>query len=91
MTRPRPIHISDHALIRYLERVADISLGIVRDEIANLVRDAMDAGATRVTIAGCIYELNPKARCVVTVLPKGGKPPRAHHLVERHNVAERLK
>lgn len=91
MKSRRPITVSDHALVRYLERVAGVSLEIVRTEIADLVREALDAGATRVTIAGCIYELNPKARVVLTVLPKGGKAPRSHHLVERHNVAERLK
>lgn len=87
----KPVHVSDHALVRYLERVAGISLEIVRAEVRDLVRDAMNAGATRVVVAGCIYELNPKARTVITVLPKGGKAPRHDHLVERHRLAERLK
>lgn len=92
MTRiRRPIGVSDHALVRYLERVAGVSLEIVRAEIADLVRDALDVGATRVTIAGCVYELDPRTRAVITVLPKGGKAPRSHHLVERHKLAERLK
>lgn len=91
MTRPRPIRISDHALIRYLERVAGISLETVRAEVSDLVRDAMDAGATRVTIAGCIYELDPRARAVITVLPQGGKAPRNPRAIERNNLTERIR
>ena len=87
----KPVHVSDHALVRYLERVAGISLEIVRAEVRDLVRDAINAGATRVVVAGCIYELNPKARTVITVLPKGGKDPRCPSRVERHRLAERLK
>lgn len=64
---------------------------IARAEIADIVRDALDVGATRVVVAGCIYELNPKARVVLTVLPKGGKARRSHHAVERHKGAGRLK
>ena len=91
MTRPRPIRISDHALVRYLERVVGVSLDIARNEIADLVRDALDARATRVTIAGCIYELDPRARAVITVLPRGGKAPRNPRAIERNNLTERIR
>jgi hypothetical protein len=72
----KPIIIGDHALVHWLERVKGIDLSPIRAEIVATVADAMNAGATRVVIDGFIYELDPKQRRLVTVLPKGGKAPR---------------
>lgn len=74
----KPVHISDHALIRYLERVAGVSLEIVRAEMRDLVRDAIDAGATRAVVDGYSYEMDPRSRTVITVYPKGRTLHRHH-------------
>jgi hypothetical protein len=62
------ITVSDHAMIRFIERVAGIDLTTFYDHIAGLVGEAVSAGATSVKIDGFLYVLEPKGMVVKTIL-----------------------
>jgi len=62
-----PIRVSDHALVRYAERVQGVDLGPRRRDIARRVAAAADAGANAVVIDGWRYVIED--RVVVTVMP----------------------
>ena len=49
------IHVSDHALLRYIERVQGISLEDLRQKIAEIVIVPAKAGASTVTVDGFTY------------------------------------
>lgn len=59
------IEVTDHALVRWLERVKGIDTQVFRDEIARTVEDAVKAGATKVVIAGNTYVLDGRKVCTV--------------------------
>ena len=54
MTKPR-IAISDHALIRYIERVQGVSLDPMRRELEAMLAPAMHAGACSKVVNGFTY------------------------------------
>lgn len=66
VARPEPA-VSAHALLRYLERVLEIDLKAMESSLLTpTVRQAMQAGATRVTINGVDFVI--KDNVIVTVL-----------------------
>ena len=67
----RTVNVTDHALVRYIERVAGIDLTEVRAAIRAHVREAMRAGAHGVQKDGFIYKLDPHSQSVLTVIKKG--------------------
>lgn len=65
------IYVTDHALVRYMERVKGIDLDAVRREILTPERVAMiKAGAVRIKIEGG-NELRIKESAVVTIVNRG--------------------
>lgn len=67
MKKPR-IHITEHAVYRYLERVKGIDMDAVRAEIAAKIAVAEAFGTlepTGVIVDGCVYRLSGKT--LVTV------------------------
>ena len=56
MTRRR-IHVSDHAVLRYLERVQGVDLRAVRRAIARDVANGVEREACGVIRAGLTYKL----------------------------------
>jgi len=54
----RTITVSDHALIRYLERVKGFDLDAVRDEIADAVGPLAGNGATKCSVDGTTFILD---------------------------------
>lgn len=66
MKKPR-VHVTDHALLRYLERVLGMDLEFHRRQIGQMVDRANAAGASGVVIAGFSYRLQNGA--VVTICP----------------------
>jgi hypothetical protein len=62
------INVADHALMRFIELVGGVDLSSFRAHIAEIVRDSMSIGATKVTMDGFIYVIDPKTRTVITVL-----------------------
>ncbi|WP_411836722.1 hypothetical protein [Paracoccus sp. ME4] len=64
--------VTDHALIRYLERVGGFEIEALRRDIAHRLQPASDAGAASVVIDGHVYLIgraDPRGPSVVTVLP----------------------
>ena len=67
-----PVHVTDHAVLRYLERLHGLDIEAVRAEIATTVWRAALAGATGVRHDGLIYRLQDGV--VVTVAPLSHEP-----------------
>lgn len=67
-----PVHVSDHALLRYLERAHDIDIEAVRRHIAGMAMNAAALGALSVKIEGIKIVL-AKSR-VPTVLDRRAIP-----------------
>lgn len=70
-----PIAVSDHALLRYIERGYGIDLNDIRSEIIRIVGDAAEAGAQRFSRNGLTFAMRPDeylpGRIVVsTILPE---------------------
>jgi hypothetical protein len=65
------ISVSDHAIVRFMERVLGTNIENIRSNIREMVRDALDAKATSITIDGFCYTLDPINRSVISVLAPG--------------------
>jgi hypothetical protein len=80
MTDAAPITVTDHALIRWLERVHGVDVDRFREYIASLTQDAINLGATSIQIDGFLYVLNPARRSVVTIFTPEQRKNRLPHL-----------
>lgn len=69
MKRPL-LTVTDHAIVRYLERVGGFDVPGLRRQIAHRVREAADAGAANVTIDGVVFVFgeNDHGKAVVTIM-----------------------
>jgi hypothetical protein len=70
--KPPRIRVTDHVLVRYLERVHGYNMEGLRREIATRLQPAADAGATSLIADGVVFvigsdDVGPTA---ITVLPK---------------------
>ena len=72
----RAVHVSDHAVLRYLERVGGFEIDRLRAEIAERVGQNYADGATNVIIEGFRYvvETGDRGPVVVTVFEKTDTP-----------------
>lgn len=61
--------VTDHAIVRYLQRAKGFDMDAVRTHIADTCRVAISAGATRLKIEGVEFVF--RDRTVVTVAPAG--------------------
>lgn len=68
----RRIHVSDHAVLRYLERVRGVDLALVRRTIARAVANGVERDACGVIRDGLTYKL--AGTTVVTVFRTGAGP-----------------
>lgn len=57
-------HVTDHAVLRYLERVKGVDIDAVRDELGRVVDRAIELGAGAAVVDGVKYVLND--RTIVT-------------------------
>jgi hypothetical protein len=81
---PSRLRVSDHAVLRYLERVGGFDVERLREEIAHRCRPAAEAGATGVVIDGYSYRIETDEvglPVVVTVIRADGN--RTHILPKR--------
>ncbi len=65
--------VTDHAVLRYLERMGYVDVEAVRAHIHAETRDAINAGASKITSKGVEYRINHGK--VVTLMPSA-KPNR---------------
>lgn len=64
----KPIHhVTDHALVRYLERVKGMDVEAIRRMIGRKVDRGVKQGASGVISGGMVYKL--QGRTVVTIAP----------------------
>lgn len=54
MKRP---HVTDHAVVRFLEQARGVDVDAIRDEIARLCRDGLDRGACGVQVDGVEFRI----------------------------------
>lgn len=75
----RTVHVTDHALIRYMERVLKLDMAGIRAEIGARAATGALAGADSVTVDGIVYQfgLRDHRTAVVTVYrdEPGTRPP----------------
>lgn len=74
-------HVTDHAVLRYLERVQGMDIERVRREIGRSVDRAVDMGACSVVVEGFRYTLSPNGSVItvaaaVSPAPRPGRPRR---------------
>lgn len=69
----RPLHVSDHAVLRYLQRIGGFEIDALRAEIADRVAQTYAPGATNVIIDGYRYVVEEAATgpVVVTIFERG--------------------
>jgi hypothetical protein len=63
------INVTDHCVVRYLERVLNLDVEGVRDRIRDECRNAIDAGATSLKMESYQYQFAREGKTVVTVTP----------------------
>lgn len=65
-----PFRITDHAVLRYMERAMNLNVEIVREHIASVCRGPAGVGAVCVRSEGVRFEIVNNA--VVSVVPDTG-------------------
>jgi hypothetical protein len=60
-------HVTDHAIVRYLERVEGVDVEALRRRIGHTVQQGIEHDANGVISGGVIYRL--RGVTVVTILP----------------------
>lgn len=80
------LRITDHALVRYLERVKGVDVEALRHEIASKVARAADLGACGVRVGGFNYRI--EGGYVVTVQPESRNDVRYGHRPRRGQRGE---
>ena len=63
--------VTDHAIVRYLERVCGMDLNGVRRKIFRATKNAIRSGATKITVDGVEYRIADGR--VVTLVSAGQK------------------
>jgi hypothetical protein len=68
--RPTPadVRVSDHAVLRWLERVHGIDVEFFRDQVREIAGPAAAVGASALTRDGFVYVISPTGT-VVSVVP----------------------
>ncbi|SMH35978.1 hypothetical protein [Maritimibacter sp. HL-12] len=77
--KPR-VQVSDHAVIRYLERVPGMDVETIRREIGRKVDRGADLGACGVQIGGFVYKIRDG---VVTTVLLASQPETGQRQVAR--------
>ena len=75
------ISVSDHAIIRYLERVGGFDINQLRQQIGIRVSDAAKSGASAVLVDGFEFVIrrDESGKLVVTTVLDPSKQKRRHH------------
>ena len=75
------LRVTDHCIVRYIERVLGLDVNAVRLLIRDRCKSAAAVGAKSVTVEGFKYEISRNSDAVITVTPvrpmadNGGKRP----------------
>ena len=81
MKKQPSIRVSDHAVLRYLERVGGFEIEALRQNIAKRCESAVNAGASSITIDGVALLIEDGV--VITTVPrKDGQARRPYRRTE---------
>lgn len=81
----KPLHrVTDHAVLRYLERCKGIDVEGVRRELGHKVEDAVRKGATGLISEGYVFRLSPGGS-LVTVYRQHSPDPRRSNSRKRRS------
>jgi hypothetical protein len=71
-TKPPRIRVTDHAVLRYLERSGQFDIEALRRNIAQRLQPAANAGASSVIVNGVVFIIgsDENGPTVITVLPR---------------------
>lgn len=72
MSRRLTITVTDHAVVRYLERVLGMNVGAIREQIEDDCRAAMSVGAASLKKDGFQYHFEGATVLSVTPVCNGG-------------------
>jgi hypothetical protein len=67
MRHPPTITVTDHAILRYLERILEIDLDALREAIRRQAADAASIGAKSITKDGVTLVLEPSTTAGIVV------------------------
>jgi hypothetical protein len=70
---PEPDIVTDHALVRWLERVHGMPMDAFRDHLRGIVADAAKAGAASMTRDGFTYLFSKETGKLTSVVACDGK------------------
>lgn len=70
----RPLRVTDHAVLRYLERAMGFDIEGVREHIKAICTPAAAIGATCLRAEGVKFEFTTSTNTVTTVVPDGPVP-----------------
>lgn len=73
MAKPEPIRVTDHAVLRYMERAMGLNIEIVREHIASTCAGAAAVRAVCVRAEGLRFEI-ANGTTVTTVVPDRQSP-----------------
>lgn len=68
----KPLYVTDHAVLRYLERHHGLNMELIRSHIQDICSAPAAFGATAVRAEGVKFEIANNR--VVTVVPDGAEP-----------------
>lgn len=63
------VHVSDHALLRYMERRFGIDVDGFRQLLIAEAGDILDTGARAAVVNGLVFVVNPSGNILTTVKP----------------------
>lgn len=73
--RDLPIKVTDHAVLRYLERVQGFNIEAVREHISKVCAGPAAAGAMTLRAEGVRFTFSRDRKTVTTVMPDDGTLP----------------
>lgn len=83
-----PVRVSDHAVLRYLERAMDLNIEIVREHIASVCAGPAAVGAVCVRAEGVRFEIINNA--VTTVAPDRVNPSNTSRERNQRHIERRI-
>lgn len=83
-TRKEPVRVSDHAVLRYMERAKGFDVASVREHIATLCAGPAALGASCVRAEGVKFELGDNS--VITVVPDHVTPGKTTRERNQHRL-----
>lgn len=83
-----PLRVSDHCILRYLERAMGLNIEIVRGHIAGICEGAAGIGASCVRSEGLKFEI--VSNTVTTVVPDGQSPSKTSRAKSQHKIKSKM-